>query len=280
MDPQSINEYLEKLIPPTIALIITALISVVIGIYLEKFKARLVLLKYRLFFNALGTTIQNEFWGNIEVLYMGRHTNHLSFITVEMSNDSNRDLENVNIDVWVDQDSQFLGHNGFYDEGGNSILLEQGYYTYFTQVNQRYQEDLKLREADPEHVTPTQLANEINWVLTNKKFHLPIFNRHTSIKINLLTENFKGVTPQLRVSVLHRSVKLVTQKDKAEEDKRLGINMIIWGLLAFIIGTWIVQKQYSGATTPIVIVGILGVLYLFFGLLVYRLIKFIKYLLA
>jgi hypothetical protein len=280
MDPQSINEYLEKLLPPTIALLVTAFISVVIGIYLEKFKGRLVFLKYRLFFNALGTTIQNEFWGNIEVRYMGRQTNHLSFVTIEMANDSNIDLENVNIDVWVDQDSQFLGHNGFYDDGGNSILLEQGYYAYYTQVIQRNQEDLELRAVDQEHITPPQLANEINWIMTNKKFHLPIFNRHTSIRINLLTENFRGKTPQLRVSVLHKSVKLVTQKDKAEEDKRLGINMIIWGLLAFILGTWMIQRQYSEATIPIIIVGILGVLYLLFGLLVYRVIKFIKYLLA
>jgi len=280
MDPQSINEYLEKLLPPTIALLITALISVVIGIYLEKFKARLVFLKYRLFFNALGTTIQNEFWGNIQVSYMGRQTNHLSFVTVEMSNDSNNDLENVNIDLWVDQDSQFLGHNGFYDEGGNSILLEQKYYAYYTQVLQRNDDDLELRAINPDHITPIQLSNEINWILTNKKFHLPIFNRHTSIRINLLTENFKGKTPQVRVSVLHKSVKLVTQKDKSEEEKRLGINMIIWGLLAFIFGTWIVQRHYSDATIPIIIVGVIGVLYLVFGLLVYRLIKFVKYLLA
>ena len=270
---------MEKLIPPTIALLITAFISVIIGIYLEKFKARLVQLKYRLFFNPLGTTIQNEFWGNIEVHYKGRQTNHLSFVTVDLSNDSNIDLENVNVDAWVDQDSQILGHNGFYEESGNSILLEQGYYAYFMQVIHRNQNDLEA-QIDPDHITPTQLTNEINWVLTNKKFHLPIFNRHTSIRLNLLTENFKGKEPLVRISVLHKSVKLVTQADKSAEDKKLGINMIIWGLLIFILGTWLVQKRYSDSTTPLIIVGILGVLYLVFGLLVYKLIKFIKYLLA
>ncbi|SJN48212.1 hypothetical protein FM107_16805 [Sphingobacterium sp. JB170] len=45
MDPQTINEYLEKFIPSTMALLITALISVIIGLYLEKFKSRLVFLK-------------------------------------------------------------------------------------------------------------------------------------------------------------------------------------------------------------------------------------------
>ena len=213
IDTQTLNENLEKLIPPTIALLITALLSVFIGIYLEKFKARMVQLKYRLFFNPLGTTIQNEFWGNIEVRYKGRQSSHLSFVTVDMSNDSNIDLENVNVDIWVDQDSKILGHNGFYDESGNSILLEHGYYTYFMQVNQRNEEDLQMAQIDTDHITPNQLTNEINWTHTNKKFHLPIFNRHTSIRLNLLTENFKGKTPQLRVSVLHKSVKLVTEQE-------------------------------------------------------------------
>ncbi len=280
MDTKSINEYLEKIIPPTIALLITTLLSVGIGVYLEKFKSRLVFLKYKLFFNALGTTIQNEFWGNIEVLYMGRQTNHLSFVTVEMTNDSNIDLEGVNIDVWVDRDSQFLGHNGFYEELGNSILLEKNYYSYYTQVVQKNQDDMELREVDPEHRTPTQLADEINWILTNKKFHLPIFNRHSSIRINLLTENFKGGPPQVKVSVLHKSVRLITQQDKTEENKRLGVNIITWGLLSFLIGVWIVQRIYSDATIPIIIIAILGVLYLLFGFFIYRLIKFIKYLMA
>ncbi|MCE7058145.1 hypothetical protein LZF95_25910 [Algoriphagus sp. AGSA1] len=280
MDPHTINEYLEKMMPPTIALLITALISVIIGLYLEKFRARLVFLKYKLLFNSLGTTIQNEFWGNIEVSYRGRQTNHLSFVTVEMTNDSNVDLENVNIDVWVDADSQMLGHDGYYNESGNIILLEQGYYNYYTQIIQRNQEDMDSRNADPAHVTPLQLTNEINWILTNKKFHLPIFNRHTSIRINLLTENFKGQTPQIKVSVLHKSVKLITQRDKAEEDKRLGINMIVWGLIVFIVASFAIQRFYIDATIPIIIIGIIGVLQLFIGLLIYRLIRFIKQMLS
>lgn len=231
-------------------------------------------------FNSLGTTIKNEFWGNIEVRYMGRETKHLSFVTIEMSNDSNVDLENVNIDIWVDQESQLLGHEGFYNESGNSILLEGNYYEFYTQVLQRNQQDTESREKNSSHITPSQLSNDINWITTNKKFHLPIFNRHTSIKLNLLTENFKGETPKVNVSVLHRSVKLVTQRDKAEEEKRLGINMIVWGLVAFIFGAFIVQRQYPNSTIPIVIVGIAGILYLFFGLLIYRLIQLVRNLLT
>ncbi len=181
---------MEKFLPPTLALIVTGLISVAIGIYLEKFKTRLTLLKYRVFFHPLATATKHSYWGNISVTYNDRETNHLSFVTIDIVNDSNTDLQDVNIDIWVDPDSQILGQSGNYVETGNAILLEQKHYNHFQQVFRRYEEDEQLKQADPNHVRPTQLQNEIDWILTNKKFNLPIFNRNTSVRLNILTENF------------------------------------------------------------------------------------------
>jgi len=280
MDVPTINEYLEKLLPPTIALIFTSIIGLVIGIYLEKFKVRLVYLKYKLFFNSLGTTVQNEFWGDIEVVYRGRNANHLNFVTAEIYNDSNIDLQNVNVDIWVDGKSLILGHEALYNEAGNAIYLEQSYYDLYSQVLQRNQDDMIAKEQNPEHVTPIQLTNEVSWVLTNKKFHLPILNRHTSIKVNLLLENFNGQIPQVRLSILHKSVKLVTQRDKAEQEKRLGINMILWGLIFYILISLFVLKQFPESSVPIILIGIAGVLYLVVGFFIYRIIKYIKRILS
>lgn len=271
---------MEKLLPPTIALLITGIISLIIGIYLEKFKSRLTLLKYKLFFHPLATATQHSYWGNIAVYYNNRQTNHLSFVTVDISNDSNTDLENVNIDIWVDPNSQILGQSGFYEQTGNAILLEQQHFNYFQQVIQRYEHDEQLKQNNPDHVRPNQLQNEINWILTNKRFHLPTFNRHTSVRLNILTENFQGQQPETRVSVLHKSVKLLEKEEKEQEDKKRGIGMIIWGLLAFIFGFFLIQRNYKDATTPLIMVGILAVLYLFIGLIIYKSIRFIKYLLA
>ncbi len=204
----------------------------------------------------------------------------MSFVTVDTVNDSNTDLQDVNIDFWVDPNSQILGQSGYFEQSGNAILLEQQHYAYFQQVVQRYEQNEQQKQANPNHVTPTQLQNEINWILTNKKFHLPIFNRHTSIRLNILTENFQGQKPEVRVSILHKSVKLIEQEEKAQENKKLRIGMILWGLLAFIIGIVLVQRNYKDATTPLIITGILGVLYLLIGYLIYKIIRIIKHLLA
>jgi hypothetical protein len=271
---------MEKILPPTLALIATGFLSLVIGIYLEKFRSRLTILKYELFFQPLATAAQNAYWGNIEVLHNGRPINHLSFITVYLKNDSNRDLQEVNVDIRVDQNSRILAQSGFYEESGTPILLEQGYFEHYLDVVERNEIDVQTRRANPNHVTPAQLSTEIDLILTNKKFHLPVLNRRSEITLNILTENIQGQTPQVSVSVLHKSVKVIKQADKAQEDRELGLNMILWGLLAFVIGVLIIQRMFTEATIPLVLTGILGIAYLFIGLLIYRAIKLIKYMLA
>ncbi len=56
--------------------------------------------------------------------------------------------------------------------------------------------------------------------------------------------------------------------------------MILWGILSFVIGIFLVQRNFNEATTPLIIVGIIGVLYLLIGFLIFKTIQFIKHLLA
>jgi len=114
----------DKFIPATISLIITGLVSLIIGIYFEKFRNKLIFLKYRIFFQPLATTSQNSYWGDITVSHNGNIVNHLNFVTVKIQNDSNRDMENLNVDICVDNQSQILGVSGFYNESKNAIFLE------------------------------------------------------------------------------------------------------------------------------------------------------------
>lgn len=280
MDEQTAFEYMEKFIPPTLALLITALISLIIGLYLERFKTRLVFLKYRLLFQPLATSTQNDYWGNIEVLYNGQPTKHLNFITIEIKNDSNVDLQNVDVEIWVDTNSQILGHSGNYVESGNAIYLEQAYYSHFNSVIESHKQDTIQKHNDPQHITPKELIDQIRWIFSNKKFILPVLNRHDSIRLNLLVENFQGQVPEATVSVLHQSVKLLKEQEQAEKDKKLGIGMIIWGIIIFIMSVVIVARFFTTAMTPLIIVGIIGSFYLLIGLIIHKVIEFIKYLLS
>ena len=276
MDPQIDPDVFEKFIPTTVSLIVTGLISVIIGIYFEKFKNKIIFLKYKLFFQPLATTSQNEYWGEIAVFHNKRIVKHLSFVTVEIKNDSNNDIDNINVDIWTDNESQFLAVRGVYNEIGNAILLDKDYFNYYLDVLARNQQDLDDRNINPNHETPQQLISEIALVMANKKFHLPVFNRHTSITLNFLVENFKGLQPPVVVSVLHKSVKLLKEEDKEKERKRRAIWTLAIGLSIFIICFSLLLKFYADSTVEIYLCGILGLTYSLFGLAFYQLGRFIK----
>ena len=175
---------------PWLITTIAAVLAFLSDLLLERFKNRIVRLKFKKNVFQLATAIQNNFLGNIEVLYNNRKTNHLSLITVEVRNDSNTDLEKVKIDFWVDNTSQMLAHQANYVKSGNSILLEDTYLQEFTNVLQLNTEDSRLKEVNPNHETPG-LTQRLNWILANKSFNLPVFNRDTSVKFQILVEIFK-----------------------------------------------------------------------------------------
>src|SRR5690606_554034 len=104
----------------------------------------------------------------------------------------------------------------------------------------------------------------------------PILNRHTSVRLNILVENFQGLIPEARVSILRESVKLVRQQDEADENRKLGVNMILWGVLIFVVGISCLAYRYDEAQVPLLFAGILGVSYLLVGLVIYRVIRFVK----
>ena len=276
MDPEINPAYFENFIPATISLIVTGLASVIIGIYFEKFRTKLTYLKYKLFFQPLATTSQNDYWGEITVQHEKRIVNHLAFVTVQIENDSNLDLEKLNVDIRVDSDSQFLGVSGFFNDTKNAVLLEDNHFAYYRNVLERNMQDMNVGKVDPNHITPPQLMNEIHFISTNKKFHLPVFNRHSSITLHLLIENFKALKPDVIVSVLHKSTKLILESDEATERKRSNMWTLILGIVIYCTGFSIFLRFYDGDIFPLVLFAILGLTYLFIGLYIYKLGLYVK----
>lgn len=273
---ENVLEFLKDIAPTTISLIFTGLVSLLIGIYLEKFKNRLTFIKYNFLFQPLATSNQNEYWGNIEVYYNGLKTNHLNFITAILNNDSNTDFQDIFLDIWVDEDSFIKGQNGYYVDSGKTIPLEQSHYDKLVEVVNLNREDNERRNQDPNYTTPIQLQKEIDYFQTNSKFYLPVFNRGSEIRFNILAENNNGKQPIIGIDIKHKGLKLIKENDKYDEDKKLGIGMIVYGTIIFLMTTLLLLINFSDALKPLLILGIVGVFNLAFGLFVYRLIQFIK----
>ena len=270
------EEFLQSIAPTTISLIITGIVSLAIGIYLEKFKNRLTFIKYRIFFQPLATSNENEYWGNIEVYYNGSKSNHLNFATIELINDSNKDFQDVIIDVWVDKDTFIKGQNGFYSDTGKSILMENNHYIGLTETIKQNSEDISKRQKNPNHITPVKLQNDIVYYQSNVKFHLPVFNRKSDIKFNILVGNEKANQPIFGIDIKHKGLKVIKQDDKYDEERKLGIGTITFGTLFFVLITIIIYFKFPNSLIPTIILGIAGVLHLVVGTFIYKLIQFIR----
>lgn len=276
MEPNIDPEFLNNLIPSTISLVVTGLLTLLLGIYFEKFRNRLIFIKYDIQFQPLATSSQTDYWGKIEVYHNGTLKKHLNFITVKVENDSNKDLEEIDIDILIDQESQILGHSGYYDESSAALLLEQKHYNYYQDVSNRFNQDEELLQTNPEHITPNQLLNEVNWVLRNKKFNLPVFNRGTAITINLLVENFQGLVPTASVNTLYPGTKLIKKEDSNSETGKTVLYSLIIGGLFYLIGVLSLISVYPSAKTPLIILSVFGVTYTLIGLLFLQLFRLIK----
>ena len=270
------NEFLQDIAPTTISLIITALVSLAIGIYLEKFKNRLTFIKYNILFHPLATSNQNEYWGNIEVFYNGIKTNHLNFITIILENDSNKDYQDIYIDITVDKNSLIKGQNGFYIDTGKTIPLEANHYKRLTEVIKQNKQNIEEGEQDVNHITPINLENDIKYFQTNSKFYLYVFNRKSEIKFNILAENNDALQPNIGIDIKHKGLKLIKENDKNDEERKLGIGMISLGLITFVCATILLSYYFPESLKPIIILGIVGFLNLLIGLFIYRLFKLIK----
>ncbi|OOQ57393.1 hypothetical protein BC343_14940 [Mucilaginibacter pedocola] len=224
---------------------------------IERFKNRTLNLTYTTTYQTLGSEIKSDYWGNINVSHNGRDLKHLSFVTLIIKNTTRSDAQvPLNLDVWVDNSNQFLGHDGHY-EAGNAIRHEDNFEKEFNKTLKELDEDLKLREFEG-HVTPDDLNRRIRYFLLNRKLSLPVLNRKSSVTINFLIENFEGKTPKLNFSILQKGVKLIPEADEAkiEQVKKNAVGLLCLALYA--IGLIWVYKQYHDkhdAITWTVIVG-------------------------
>jgi len=276
MDVTTINEFLKTIFPSTFALVVTGLISVVIGVLLEKFKNRLILVKKRISYLPLATSTQNEYWGNIEVMYNGIETKHINFVTIYFNNSSNQDIEDINIEIWVDRNSRILGQSGNFVESGKAVFLEHNYFESYKNIIQANRINDQKKQQDKNHVTPIQLENDLDWLFKNRKFNLPYFNRKTNVSLNLLIENDNGEQPVINIDILHKSVRLIDDIDKEEYNKKLGLHSLGYGLLIYVISFIILLNIFPIAAKPLTIFLIIGALQLFIGFLIFYIIKTIK----
>lgn len=180
-DPNNFN-YVPLIVP-----FITFFLGVIATWLYKKWDNRQTLLKKRVFINQMGFSAQHQDWGSLELYYEGRPANNIHYISVEIINDSNRDLKDINFDIAFPLNCIIYKDRAQYWSNGLSLdlFLEKGFYDFFERIRNESNNHIGTYPNTP---YPSNLQNAINQVTRQRKYSVPVLNRDSKLVIEIMAE--------------------------------------------------------------------------------------------
>ncbi len=171
-----------------------ALIGLLFAKLWSKFRGRVIPIRFEKQVQSLAISSNDAFYGNVEVLYNGRQASNLYMARVVLSNESHRDLIDVEVQIGFRDGTTFLSGGGSIDGSLSSLQFAPAF-------RQQLQEYLDLPDDEQTHLLVEPL-------IKNRFFVIPVLNRSTSVSFAFLVEEPEGAFPQPIVSIQHEGVKL------------------------------------------------------------------------
>jgi len=174
--------------------------------------------RYFVTHNRIGLSTEDSVFGRVEVTWNGVTSRHLFFSTIQLSNDSLNDYENVIINCYTD----------------NTMLLTESTHI-IDSPNVLYQTDsykkkIYVNNGD----TPTE--NMKNIYHGQREYLIPVFNRGQKIKIEYLNTPKSDMEPLIWLSATIKGVKVIYE---LPQEKILGTprnKAAIYGALVGLFG--------------------------------------------
>lgn len=252
----------------------TGLLSgILVTIITSKWLNKEIVLTKRFFVQRTAAASNSDYWGKIDVLYNGSPCNNLHFITAEIRNQSNKNIEDVEITFSVAEYNSIYANSGRYqqDEVFTPLKLSDEYFAYFMDVVNRNSTRDTLDAQARQY-----LEKEVDHVMREKKYHLPVLNKSGMGVFSFLIDNSTGLEPILMVSVIKKDVRLAPFQE--EEDRKQAqtkwvsiITLIVLLLLSYLI------YKYSMTIVIAVSLMVMNVFFSYYiGLLLYKVGLWIK----
>lgn len=211
------NETLLKLIPPTITLIVTSLFGLFVGVLIEKFKNRYRTITYSIFTQKVKPSLSENLGGHLKISLGNREIDTLKVVTVEIENKSSIDIENVEVKFTLGKGAYFQGNEGFLQKNFSWLYWNYDFNDYYNKVL----EDNNNTQTDNQtglKIIPDELQQRIDFVLANRNYLIPVFNRKEKAIFNFLIEDpVDGIEAEIFPSIVHKSINFI---ENVNDDKR------------------------------------------------------------
>lgn len=151
----------------------------------KKFKNRLSIIKYTVHHQYLGASTDDQRFGSVKVLYNNNSVKNLYLSTILLSNESSRDLANLELNITCDATSAIL-----ISYGKNRASLKELSFT------EKYANALAGQGGGGQAGGNPEV---IKYIFQRRDYMLPVINRGDKVDFLLLTTSFEGKQPVLAV---------------------------------------------------------------------------------
>jgi|GEM_PF-6239203 len=223
---------------------IPSLLSFLGGYFIYKLQNSIIKLHRRVNIQTLANSYKDDFWGDIQITHNKIPINHLHFIKADIINNTKKDIDNFKIQLTPGTTNKILSSHAMNMD--TKVLLSE---------TDEYQGQI----------------NSENWdyLNTHREYEAKVLNRKSLITINLLvsTESNQFNEDDLIVAIEKKGVKLAPYKTVTAD--QLGTWGILLGILVVIGTAFGCYMYYPEAKTPTIILGIVGSIDLFIGMVIY-----------
>jgi hypothetical protein len=150
---------------------------------------RRALFSYRVFHSRVGLSTDDAIYGSVKVFWNNNPVSHLFLSTIELTNQSARDFESVQVRVF----------------STDTALLSQRTEIVGTTRHVEFTEDYRNKISVPEGEQPR--IDQFELYNRQRDYILPILNRGQVVRLQLLNAPYSDDQPCIWLDVLHKGVK-------------------------------------------------------------------------
>ena len=190
----------------------------------RRHQGRMVVLRWQALHQPLAVSAQDNLFGTIEVLYNRIPVQNLVITSIEVENESNRDLTNLELNVFFQDGTVIYMAHGGVQGSANALLFTDAFSSELARLS-------TLAEGDPAR------PRLLQYLKSRRDFRVPVLNRGAKLTIALLVEAPLGRQPIVRLASDFPAVKLILQGPR---QLWYGVDRTLAGWVGLIIGVGVV----------------------------------------
>lgn len=218
--------------PKIIAFVAGAIATLLIGHLFRRFQNRMLALRFKASHTRLGQSSDDIWGGKLQVLYKGEEVKGLYITEASIRNDSVIDLENITLTLQYSNGEQFYGGTGEVEGHPNPIPFSPDFQK---RVDKYLASDDPAKSPDREYLQRT------------REFTASVLNRGGKINFRFLTHSEKF--PYIKVSCLHKGVKIIEEKEAQHIWTVPVFTAAFVGLMACALGLFIYYPSFESLGT-------------------------------